>query len=228
MNVGIILSELTLTAQIIDWNAQSDLQKVLFIVACVSMGIFVLRTILMLIGCIGIDAGDGWVDIDGDGIPDVPAGDSLSDMAGLNLFSVNAVTAGLAIGTWAGYFSAPYVPLWADIIISVAAILAIMFLYAVIMRAIYRLQSNGTLQISNAIGKEGTVYLTVPAERTGEGKVNAVVQNRYCEFEAVTDSRTKIVTGSRIRIVGVTGSDVVVVEPAGDDKNKENQGGTQN
>lgn len=41
---------------LVDWDAQSDFQKLLFIIACVAMGITVIRTILMLIGLIGVDS----------------------------------------------------------------------------------------------------------------------------------------------------------------------------
>lgn len=202
---------------LVDWDAQSDFQKLLFIIACVAMGITVIRTILMLIGLIGVDSdfdvGEGWIDIDGDGIPDIPDGSSVLDMAGVHLLSINSLVAGLAIGTWAGYFLAPHLPVWATVIITAAAVLAVMFVYALVMRAVYRLQCNGTVQLRNALGKEGSVYLTIPAERTGEGKVNVVVQEKYCEFEAVTDSSEKIPTGSRVKVVGLFDDDKLIVEP---------------
>lgn len=178
------------------------------------MGITVIRIILMLIGFIGPDADVDGIDIDGDGIPDIPDG-SFFDIAGLHLVSINSLVAGLAIGTWAGYFTAPYLSMWLVIIITICAVLVIMYLYAVLMRAIYRLQSNGTVQMSNAIGLEGTVYLTVPPQRSGEGKVNVVLQNRFCEFEAITDCSEKIPTGTTVKITGIFDEDKLIIEPIG-------------
>lgn len=84
---------------------------------------------------------------------------------------------------------------------------------AVILREALRLQSDGTLDIRNALGLPGTVYLTVPAARREAGKVNVTVQDQLREFEAVTDSESPIPTGGSVRVVGVTGGDTLVVEP---------------
>ncbi|OQA23767.1 MAG: hypothetical protein BWY59_02539 [Verrucomicrobia bacterium ADurb.Bin345] len=73
-----------------------------------------------------------------------------------------------------------------------------------------KLQSGGgTLNLQNAVGREGTVYLTIPAN--GAGKVSVVVQNRLGEFEATSESGEELKTGTSIRVVGVTGDKVLVV-----------------
>ena len=78
-----------------------------------------------------------------------------------------------------------------------------------------KLQYDGTLNIQNAIGLTGTVYLTVPALRTAPGKVNVTVQEQLREFEAVTDRTTPIPTGSSIRVVGLLKDNMVLVEADG-------------
>jgi membrane protein implicated in regulation of membrane protease activity len=72
------------------------------------------------------------------------------------------------------------------------------------------LQSDGTIRIENAIGKEGSVYLTIPEGEVG--KVNVTVQGRLSEFEAVSLNKKKIETGQRVKIVYVIGRDRLVVE----------------
>jgi membrane protein implicated in regulation of membrane protease activity len=75
------------------------------------------------------------------------------------------------------------------------------------------LQSDGTIRVKNAIGQEGSVYLTIP--KGDVGKVNVTVQGRLGEFEAVSVDKQKIETGQRIKVVNVIGTDRLVVEKIG-------------
>ena len=87
-----------------------------------------------------------------------------------------------------------------------------MYLYALLMRAIYKLQNDGTLVKKNAVGKNGTVYLAIPPMRTGSGKVNVIVQGQYVELEAVTDENQRIPTGAPIDVVGITDEELLIVK----------------
>ena len=56
------------------------------------------------------------------------------------------------------------------------------------------------------------MYLTVPASRSGEGKVNVLLQGSYVEREAVTDEDTPLPTGAEVIVVGVSGQTTLVVK----------------
>lgn len=71
------------------------------------------------------------------------------------------------------------------------------------------LQSSGTTESTSAVGCEGTVYLTIPAQGTGSVQVN--IKNCLREYDAVSHSKEEIMTGEPIRVVWVNGS-VLVVE----------------
>lgn len=73
-----------------------------------------------------------------------------------------------------------------------------------------RFQSSGTLDMRNAIGQEGSVYLTIPAG--GAGKAQVAIQNRLTVIDAVTEGNEAIKTGQRIRVVKVIEGNVLVVE----------------
>jgi hypothetical protein len=73
-----------------------------------------------------------------------------------------------------------------------------------------RLQSEGTLNMQNAIGLSGTVYLSIPAGDIG--KVNLVLQGALKEFNAVAADQQPIKTGEHVRVVGLTTGEVLVVE----------------
>ena len=84
---------------------------------------------------------------------------------------------------------------------------------ASVMAAFRRLTHDGTARIEAAVGTTATVYLRVPANRTGPGKVTVTVQNRTVECEAVTAAPADIPTGAPVRVVAVVGPTAVEVEP---------------
>ena len=76
----------------------------------------------------------------------------------------------------------------------------------------YELRSDGNLDNRNALGVSGKVYLTVPAKRGGEGKVNILLQGSYVERNAVTDEAEPLTTGSEIVVIGLSGQSTLVVK----------------
>jgi membrane protein implicated in regulation of membrane protease activity len=80
-----------------------------------------------------------------------------------------------------------------------------------IFKLFSRLQSSGTLDMWQAMGATGTVYLTVAKEKPGKVQIN--IADRFMTVDAVTDSPEPLVTGSRIRVINVVQENIVVVEP---------------
>src|SRR5438093_201247 len=66
--------------------------------------------------------------------------------------------------------------------------------------------------IAGAVGKTGTVYLSVPGRRAGTGKVTLKLQNRTVEYKAVTPD-ADLPTGTAVRVVAVVNSDTVEIVP---------------
>jgi hypothetical protein len=90
-----------------------------------------------------------------------------------------------------------------------------LFLVAWLMRSLAKLQAEGTVRIERSVGKQGTVYLPVPAQKAGVGKVHLNLQNRTVEYQAVT-AKDQLPSGSKIVVVGVVSPDTVEVARAGD------------
>lgn len=90
-----------------------------------------------------------------------------------------------------------------------------MFLVAWLMRSLARLQAEGTVRIERSVGKQGTVYLPVPAQKAGVGKVHLNLQNRTVEYQAVT-AKDQLSSGSKVVVVGVISADTVEVARAGE------------
>ncbi len=165
-----------------------------------------------------IGLSDGGVDLpDGaeDGIPELPDeadGPSSSDLGGFHILTVRTVVSFFVAFGWMGVsLCATALAPWAAMLISVGFGLLVMFLVALLMLGIYRLQSDGTADNRNALGACGTVYLQVPPGRNGRGKVNVMLQGAYVERDAVTDEETALPYGTEIVVVGVSGENTLVV-----------------
>jgi membrane protein implicated in regulation of membrane protease activity len=97
--------------------------------------------------------------------------------------------------------------------VAIGAGAAALFLVAWMMRLLHSLKSEGTVHIERAVGKRGTVYLTIPSKKSGAGKVLLNLQDRTVEYQAVT-SEDELATGSEVVVVGVVGGDIVEVAAA--------------
>jgi membrane protein implicated in regulation of membrane protease activity len=94
-----------------------------------------------------------------------------------------------------------------------AAIVGFAAMYGMywLMRLIAGLNSSGNERIGNAIGRQATVYLRIPATRSGAGKVQLSMQNRIVEYQAFTDEAEPLQSGESVEVVDVAGSDTVYV-----------------
>ena len=132
---------------------------------------------------------------------------------GLNLLSVRALSAGLGffgVGGMAGL--ATGLGLLAALPLAIVLGLGATIATAVITRAMLRLEDDGSVSIHGAVGTTGTVYLAIPSERKGAGKVLLTLQNRTVEYQAVTSERA-LPTGTSVLVVDVVGPDTVDVVP---------------
>ncbi|MBQ1398189.1 MAG: hypothetical protein IIY89_06820, partial [Clostridia bacterium] len=75
------------------------------------------------------------------------------------------------------------------------------------------LNENGTLQMESAVGKVGEVYITVPPEMSGTGKVNVIIQGRMTEAEAMTDCDRPLKYGEPVEVVDMAVGNVFKVRP---------------
>ena len=201
------------------------LQRVMLFIAVPATLLLLIQTVMLFIG---LGGGDGDADggLDG-GTPDglhgeVHAGGDTGEGAdghggffsGLHVFTIRGFITFFTLFGWSGllfltlgmhWFPALFLAIQIGIIGMVAV--------AVILREALRLQSDGTLDVRNALGERGSVYLTVPAQGQGTGKVNVTVQEQLREFEAVTQETAPIPTGSEIVVVGLTEDGTLVVSP---------------
>ena len=219
------------------WNAMSGTAQIFALIAIAATVLLLVQAVLLLIGIGGhgdLD-GDGSADADTDldtdtgfdadtdadfDTGDVPDGHDgifeahdheISD-GGLRVLSVRGIISFFAVAGWVGVIADKGgMPLYFTLPLAILCGFVIMVLLALMMKLLLGLQSDGTADIHNAVGVCGTVYLRVPANRAGKGKVNLLLQGAYKELEAVTDCDEEIGYGSPIIVVGVTGGDTLIV-----------------
>lgn len=205
------------------WIALTIFEKIFVCIAIPSSVLLVIQLVLMIFG-VGDGEADGDfgdasggtpgdmsaeldLDVDGDGIADVASG------GGFHLFSFRGIVAFLAVMGWVGYTLIGFgVKFAVSLILALISGFIVMVLIALAFYFFAKLQANGNVSIRNAIGKSGTVYLTIHEKRQGAGKVNIVVSERLCEYDAVTDEDTPIKYGEEILVVGVSGQNTLVVK----------------
>ncbi len=170
-----------------------------FTCAVLGGAVLVLQVLAGVLG-MGHDGADGAHDGHGHEIGD-----------GLNLFSVRAIAAGAAFFGLGGLASGA-AGLGAPIALAAGAVAggAAMAAVAILMRSLLRFESDGTVSIAGAVGATGTVYLSIPGERGGAGKVHLNLQNRTVELQAVTPE-IALPTGASILVIDVADQDTVVV-----------------
>lgn len=126
------------------------------------------------------------------------------------MLSFRALTAAITvfglIGLGAGKRFAPTTSL---ILASIAGF-GVMYLVAWLMRSLYALRADGTVQIEGAVGQPGSVYLTIPGGKAGPGKVTLKLQGRSVECQAVT-AGDELRTGTPVIVVDVVSPETVEV-----------------
>jgi membrane protein implicated in regulation of membrane protease activity len=185
------------------YNSLSPVQKVFLFCALVGGIIFIIRMILMVVGLSDHDAHDGGLD-HSDGHVDSDVSFKLFSLHGLTCFFMMFGLVGLGLSR---QFWVP------DIIAAAVGTIAGLFTFWVIARlfsSMSKLQADGTLKLSNAIGQQGKVYLTIPAEGTGQVQVS--FQGRLMIYDAISANKEEIKTGDQIVVIDIAGGNILVVE----------------
>lgn len=132
----------------------------------------------------------------------------------LGMLTFRTVVAAIAFFGFAGMAgSTGGLPPLTAFALAVACGFAALYLVAWLMQGLTRLRAEGTAYIRHALGQPGTVYLTIPAQRAGAGKVTLNVQNRTMEYEAVTAAH-ELPTGTNVVVVRIVGPETLEVAAA--------------
>ncbi len=214
------------------WNNLQLVEQILSCIAVPASLILIIQTVLMLLGLgeggeginpsdtSGLDMPDVDFDISVDGGISADGADLLghdisnpSDIADFRLLSVQSVIAFLCIFGWSGITAiANGMPEWAALVLAAVLGFAAMLLVAKIIQWSSKLAQNGTFNMKNLLGESGTVYIPIPPNGNGSGKISISCGERFMEFDAISNDAEMIATGVHVRVTDIISGSILVVE----------------
>lgn len=209
---------------IVWFEALPLLEKVFFFIALPSTVILIIQTVMLFFG--GMDDGSLLTDTSGFESPPADfsaAAEAISsdfDDAGgpsaggdLSFITVRGVIAFLTVAGWTGVTCMEFgmsaaISTFAAILFGAGALVSVAYL----IRALLSLQTTNQVNYRAALGKTGDVYLPIPPNNSGTGKVSLSLGGKYTQYDAVTNQDTGVKTGELVRVVDIIRGTVMVVE----------------
>lgn len=177
------------------------LLKTFWFIAIPTSLIFLFQTIMTFIGADSFDGIDADFDSNLDGT-DSP----------FQLFSLRNLINFLLGFSWTGIsFYSTIINKPILILLSLAIGILFVFLFFVIIQQVQKLAENNSFKISNTLNKTAEVYLTIPANKNGKGKIIISVKGAFHELEAMTE-KDKIVSGSIVKVIRIENENILIVE----------------
>ena len=185
------------------WTSLDLFMKILWCIAIASSLIFIIETILTFIGA----------DVEMDTDFDVADGGFEGDPS-MNLYTFRNLVNFLLGMSWTAIILNDQIASKALLMLIAFAVGALLVAAVMYMfKWLSKMQQSGNINIfQSAAGCNGKVYLTIPAERKGTGKVQISINNSIREYDALTDSETELKTGTAIKVVEVIDSSTLLVE----------------
>ncbi|MGD7653129.1 MAG: NfeD family protein [Verrucomicrobiales bacterium] len=186
------------------WNALSFELQMFYGIALLASGLVVVQLLLAILG-FDSDGLDGAIDFD--------TGD-FDHGSGIGIFSTQTLAAFFLGFGWSGV-AAVQAGLSTLPAVLVAFIVGVVSMSAMffMLRGLLRLQAKGNLNYESAIGKEGTVYVTIPGSDKDGGQIQVTFQGRFTTASARKVSPGEMKPGERVRVTGTYGGTSFLVEP---------------
>jgi len=179
---------------ILEWFGMDDLfgfDLVFGISALVGGLLFLLWFVLMMVGGVVGDIGEGLFDIQ---IGDTDLSFKALTFQGLSAFLMMFGLIGLMISEMDAGKTL-------SILGGLGAGLASMWMVAKLFDTFKQLESEGNFDINNAVGESGIVYLRIPAE--GTGQVQITIQGAMRTMDAISAEGVRLPTNTFIEVVGI-------------------------
>jgi len=151
----------------------------------------------IFMGGIGGDAGLD-VDLDFDG--DIGAGDAPGVEFGV--LSAQTLSAFFMGSGWMGFAALRLLDVGMSGAVGIAIISGVFFGWLImrVMRSMLKLQNSGNVSIADTVGLSGDVYIQIPPEGEGTGRVTVVLGTRQREFSAVQDGSEPIPSHTSVKV----------------------------
>lgn len=187
------------------WTSLDLFMKILWCIAIASSLIFIIETVLTFIGA------DVEMDMDTDF--DIADGGFEGDPS-MNLYTFRNLVNFLLGMSWTAILLNEQIKSKALLMLIAFAVgAAIVFAVMMMFKGLSKMQQSGNINVfESAVGCSGKVYLTVPGERKGQGKVQININNSVREYDALTDSEDDLKTGTSIKVTEALDASTLLVE----------------
>jgi hypothetical protein len=120
------------------------------------------------------------------------------------LFNLQGLTAGAAVLGLSGLAAnAAKLSAFASLGIALVAGFMMIIAIAAVFELIASMEHDATVNIHDAVGQLATVYLGIPANRQGVGKITLTLQQQSLEFAAATEQDKPLAAGQKVIVVAV-------------------------
>jgi membrane-bound ClpP family serine protease len=187
-------------------NSLTSFEKAYFYIALAGTLFFLLQSVFTF-----LDLGETFnLDSDFDGEMDTDIG-FLGLSMPFHLFTIRGIIGFIMLFGWAGLgFSKSGMSPLNTFLIALLSGFAMMLIIALIYYSISKLKEDGNEDLETSIGKEAQVYLTIPANSQGFGKIHLVMSGSLREYEAITMEEEPINSGQVVKVVRVINDKLVV------------------
>ena len=189
------------------WADLSPIMKILWGITLTASLIFIIQSVMTFLGA------DADTDFDVDVDTSMDGADLSNIEGGSNLYTFrNFVNFFLGFGWTAillqGSVKSTALLIVISALVGVGLVAAVMYLF----KWLSTMQQSGNINVYKAaVGCQGTCYLRIPAERSGEGKVQITIQGAVREYNAVTDG-DEIKTGTSVKVLEAVDANTLLVE----------------
>lgn len=177
----------------------SPLLQTFWYVAIPTSFIFLIQTIITFTGMDGLDT-----DFDG-------------DIDGLDthfhFFSFRNLVQFLLGFSWTGISFYDTIQNQLGLItLSIAVGCLFVYLFFIIIKQIQKLEEDNSFSLPDTLNKTAEVYLKIPANKTGKGKIMISVRGAFHELDAMTEVDA-IASGATVVVTAIENNSVIIVKP---------------
>lgn len=171
------------------WQQASGLEKAYWVFAVPSTLIFLFIMVTTFIGGDSMDADPS--DLDSDALDGVAS----------QYFTFKNLVGFFLLFSWTGIACLHGgVGMGTTLALSLVAGVSMLLAMAWMFKAMSKMTESGTLRMENALGRTANVYMRIPGNRSGMGKVQLTVQGSLRELDALTDGPVDLPTGTIVRV----------------------------
>lgn len=183
----------------IEWyNGLELFERIYWLIAIPASLVFLFVMVTTFLG------GDADSDAEGDG--------NETGEIGFQFFTFKNLVGFFTIFSWVGIgcIRSGYANSTAIIVSFICGVL-MMVAMSTLFYFLTKLVEDGTMKLSNALGKTGQVYLPIKASKGGFGKVQIKIQGSLHEIQAMTSDEEEIVVGTIVQVKEVIDDNILLV-----------------